>query len=64
MCENMCQYADLAIEDSTLSAHVGVSTQRVSENVRQRANLATEDGTLSVHVNVSECVRMAYLASM
>ena len=48
----MCQYADLAIEDSTLSAHVGVSTQRVSENVRQRANLATEDGTLSVHDNV------------
>ena len=60
----MCQYADLAIEDSTLRSHVGVSTQRVSENVRQRANLATEDGTLSVHVNVSECVRMAYLASM
>ena len=52
MCENMCQYADLAIEDSTLSVHVGVSTQRVSENVRQRANLATQDGTLSVHVNV------------
>ena len=52
MYENMCQYADLAIEDSTLSVHVGVSTERVSENVCQRANLATEDGTHGMHVNV------------
>ena len=52
MCETMCQYVDLAIEDSTLSVHVGVSTERVSENMCQCANLAIEDGTLGVYVSV------------